>query len=246
MARLLELGLKPSMQAVLTFTSQAIELNRIVLVPEERAFFRTVNSGAHIRWPLATTHPLLPWHKVYLLVQISLSGEDWPTNLKAERRKEIAREKNQVFGVVKRVLKCVVDMMGIRKDAVGLRNGLEILRSLEAGVWDEEPREILQITGVGRKYAAKLTEAGFGSCKKLAKIEPWNIERIIGRNTPYGTAFQRSMLQFPFLTAEMFQVGTVGDSNGQDVGKATMLVAVLGYENKDLPRWQGNWLRVIF
>jgi len=188
----------------------------------------------------------MPWHKVYLLVQIALSGEEWPANLKAERRKELAREKNQVFGVVKRVLRCIIDMMGIRKDAVGLRHGLEILRSIEAGVWDETPREILQITGIGRKYAAKLTGAGFSSCKKLAKIESWNVERILGRNPPFGTAFERSMRQFPLLTVEIFQVGEVGDSNGQEASKAMMLVVVLGYENKEMPRWQGNWLRVIF
>lgn len=208
---------------------------------DERGFFKNINSSGKIRWPVAASSPGSSWEKVYLLVQMQLTGSGEWGNIGKNRRRELLNQKKDVFARVNKVVRCVIDMMGLRKDAVGLENGLAVLRALEAGVWDEEGRELLQVDGIGPKLGEKLQGRGVLTTKDLAGVDSGHLEMLFGRNPPFGVGMAMRMKQFPLLKMAIMPMGRMPDNDDMAVFKAT-----LGFENKDVPRWKGLLVKVVF
>ncbi|CAI4217450.1 unnamed protein product, partial [Parascedosporium putredinis] len=208
---------------------------------EERTFFKDINLSKDVRWPLATGSPVMSWEKVFLLAQMQLSGGEWPSTLHKARRKELMAEKKDIFKVLNRIVRCTIDIVGSKKDGEGTSCGLELLRCLEAGFWELQGVEIRQVVSIGPKMGAKLAEAGITTTKVLAKMESWNMQRVMGKNVPFATAMFHRMKVFPILAMDVTQAGRLPEDEGVAVIKAS-----LRYENKQVPTWKGLDIRVVF
>ena len=240
-SHLLKLPTAPSERDILASASSSHELRVCTMYADERGFFKGINSSGKIRWPVAASVPGSCWEKVYLLVQMQLSGSSEWGGIGKNRRKELINQKKDVFARVNRVVRCVIDMMGLRKDAVGLEGGLAVLRGLEAGVWDEEGRELLQVDGVGLKLGEKLQGRGVTTTKKLTGVDSGHLDMIFGRNPPFGVGMAARMRQFPLLTMGITPMGRMAGNEGMAVFKVA-----LGFENNDVPRWKGLLVKVVF
>lgn len=240
-AHILKLPSAPSERDILASASSSPELRVCTMYADERGFFKSINSSGKIRWLVAASSPGSSWEKVYLLVQMQLAGSGEWGNIGKNQRRELMNQKKDVFERVNKVVRCVIDIMGLRKDAVGLENGLAILRALEAGVWDEEGRELLQVDGIGPKLGEKLQSRGVPTTKKLAGVDSGHLEMLFGRNPPFGVGMAMRMKQFPLLTMAITPVGRMDGNDGMEVFKAA-----LGFENKDVPRWKGLLVKVVF
>ncbi|KAL2106454.1 hypothetical protein VUR80DRAFT_6697 [Thermomyces stellatus] len=240
-SHVLKLPDAPSERDILASASSAHELRVCTMYADERGFFKNINSSGKIRWPVPASSPSSSWEKVYLLVQMQLTGSaDWG-NIGKSRRRELMDQKRDVFARLNKVIRCVIDVMGSRKDAVGLGNALAILRALEAGVWDEEGKELLQVEGIGPKSAEKLQTRGVQTTKDLTGVDSGHLEMLFGRNPPFGVGMAMRMKQFPLLTMVLTLVGRTAENDDMVVFKAA-----LGLENKDVPRWKGLLVKVVF
>lgn len=240
-SHLLEIPKHASMREILELACRAPELRRHVMRSDERTFFKDINLSKDVRWPLATVSPITSWEKVFLLAQMQLSGGEWPSTLHKARRKELMAEKKDIFRVLNRIIRCTIDIVGSKKDGEGTGCGLELLRCLEAGVWELQGVEIRQVVSIGPKMGAKLAEAGITTTKALAKMESWNMQRVMGKNVPFATAMFHRMKAFPILAMDVTQAGRLPEDEGVVVIKAS-----LRYENKQVPTWKGLDVRVVF
>lgn len=240
-SHILKLPDAPSERDILASASSAPELRICTMYADERGYFKNINSSGKIRWPVPASSPSSSWEKVYLLIQTQLTGSgDWG-GISKSRRRELMNQKKDVFARVNKVVRCVIEMMGVRKDAAGLENGLAVLRALEAGVWDEEGRDLLQVEGIGLKSAEKLQGCGVSCTKMLTGVDSGHLEMLFGRNPPFGVGMAMRMKQFPLLTMTLASVGRMAGNDNMAVFRVA-----LGYENKDVPRWKGLLVKVIF
>ncbi|KAL2887066.1 meiotic helicase [Ceratocystis lukuohia] len=213
--------------------------------PSHLSFFAAINASPVIPWHLPVgIKPSLPWHKAFLLVQISLCPAGaTPSNITAGARKALAIEKRTVFNHLAVVLRCAADLFGCRADAVGLAATLWLLRCLMSSVWDEPAKELLQVTGVGPKKAEALVAAGVRTTRHFAELDSSHIERLLKRQPPFGEALRRTMAQFPRLTLALRQCGWQRPIRR---GTQTAIVeAILDMENECTPRWRGRVLRLV-
>ncbi|PKS11359.1 hypothetical protein jhhlp_003121 [Lomentospora prolificans] len=211
------------------------------MLAEERALFKAINSSKDVRWPVAAGSPVATWEKVFLLTQMQLSGSEWPNRINHRRKRELMAEKKSIFKVLNRIIRCVIDVMGLKRDAEGVRNGLELLRSLEAGVWDLEGKDILQVAGIGPKLAEKLGKAGITTSTALARMESWNFERVLSKKPPFGVGMMAKMKQFPILGVTATQAGRM-----QEDGRMAVIKATLCFENAEAPKWKALRVKVVF
>ncbi|KAI9896674.1 hypothetical protein N3K66_008846 [Trichothecium roseum] len=200
----------PDRRAVLEKACSAtVELRSFPMRDSERAFFRHINDHTNIPYPLlregaSTTGavaavPSEPWHKVFLLVQADLSGTAWPNKISGEGRRRMLQERGRMYGVLGRSLRCLVDVMGRGRDGRGVAVGLDVLRSVAAGVWEGAGRDLLQVGGVGEKKMARLAGAGVAGVGQLGRMECYHVERLLSRNPPFGQNLLRSVAGFPAL-----------------------------------------------
>ncbi|SPO04806.1 uncharacterized protein DNG_07491 [Cephalotrichum gorgonifer] len=241
LAHVLKLREAPSERDILASASSSHQLQVCVMYADERSCFRGINSSGNIRWPVPAGSPSASWEKVYLLTQMQLTGSGEWGNLGKNRRKELMNQKKDVFSRLNKVVRCVIDLMGLRKDAEGLGNGLTVLRALEAGVWEEEGRELLQVDGIGKKLGEKLVGRGVSTMKQLAAVDSGHLDMLFGRNPPFGVGMAIRMKQFPMLAMAMTPMGRMNGS--EDIG---VFKVSLRYENKEVPRWKGLLIKVVF
>lgn len=214
----------PDRRAVLEKACSAtVELRSFPMRDSERAFFRHINDHTSIPYPLlregssaaAVATPSEPWHKVFLLVQADLSGAAWPNKISGEGRRRMLQERGRMYGVLGRSLRCLVDVMGGARDGRGVAAGLDVLRSVAAGVWEGAGRDLLQVDGVGEKKIARLAGAGVAGVGQLGRMECYHVERLLSRNPPFGQNLLRSVAGFPALRMSVDIVTGLGeDGNG--------------------------------
>ena len=241
LAHVLKLPDSPSERDILASASSSHELRACIMYADEKSFFKGINFSGKIRWPVPASTPSSSWEKVYLLVQMQLSGSGEWGRIGKNQRRELMNQKKDVLARVNKVLRSVIDVMGLRKDGVGLENGLAILRALEAGVWDEDGRDMLQVDGIGLKLGEKLGSRGITTTKQLTGVDSGHLDMLFGRNPPFGVSMATRMKQFPLLTMAMTPMGRMANNEEMEVFKVA-----LGYENKDVPRWKGLLIKVVF
>ncbi|PHH60374.1 hypothetical protein CDD81_1812 [Ophiocordyceps australis] len=238
----------PDRRTILHTACQATELRSLPMAPAEGAFFRHINNHLPITYPIPpTAGPMTePWHKAFLLCQLNLQRLDWPSKLSAPARKQLLVDKSRLYTLVDRVLRCLVDILGLRKDGRGVVCALDVLRSLKSDLWEGARDELLQIPGIGPAKQQRLLAAGVVSVRKLAALEFYHIERLLSRNPPFGQNLLHQLAGFPLLTLQVDLIGqqsalvVTNASEASSVPTPTDSVAriTLGYENKDLPLWK--------
>ncbi|KAH6695560.1 Sec63 Brl domain-containing protein [Plectosphaerella plurivora] len=183
---------------ILAAACHATELTSYPLRPGERALMSHMNSST--LWPLAVAHPTRTWEKAFLIAQATATGEEWAyaPRIAAPARAVLLGERRRIVMTVVHVLRCAADIMGLARDAIGLRRALELARCIAGGAWEgSEGRELLQVSGVGQKKMEALAKAGVTTVKKLAAMEFYHIERILKRNPPFGQSLVVTLEGFP-------------------------------------------------
>ena len=188
---------------------QADEFNDIRLRANEKKLYREINRQNGIRFPIKVDLAMAA-HKRSLIVQSELGGVDFPTDEEfTKHRKQFNQDKSRLFSNIYRLIRCVIDCHIEMQDAIGVRHGLELARSLGARVWDNSPFQMKQIPQIGAVAIRKLVLGGFTSIEALEAAEPHRVEILLGKNPPFGRRILTSVQAFPKLRVSVKLLGKV-------------------------------------
>lgn len=188
---------------------QAEEYHEIRLRTFEKKLYKEINNSNGIRFPIKVDLAMHA-HKRSLLVQSELGGVDFPADEQhAKHRRTFQTEKRLIFSSVHRLIRCVVDIHVHLQDAVSARNALELARSLSAGVWDNSPFQLKQISQIGPVAIRKLVTNGINSIEALEAAEAHRIELLLSRNPPFGSKLLSNLKDFPKLRVSAKRVDRV-------------------------------------
>ena len=243
---------QPERRDVFQAACLATEFQTFPIKTAERTFLCTIND--HTGIPYHLTEPISePWHKVFLLVQIDLSRQQWPAKLSQTARKELYSERGRIYIALDKVLRCVVDILGSRGDGRGVSVALDVLRSVHAQIWEGNGMELLQVEGIGPAKLKRLADAGVYTIRKLSSMEFYHIERLLSRNPPFGQTVLRQVAGFPLLRFSLDVVGkhqalerkgtiSLGGDGDLWIARVTM-----GYDNADVPVWgkKSLWVTLV-
>ncbi|KOS22978.1 hypothetical protein ESCO_003795 [Escovopsis weberi] len=260
----------PERRDVLQAACQAHEFRTFPIRAEERGLLRAINEQTGIPYAIRGEALAQPWHKVFLLAQAEMAranggggGSGWPAGrISGAGRRALAGEARRMRGLLEQVLRCAADVLGSagRRDGRGVAVALDVLRSVRAGVWEGAGTgagagagaELLQVEGIGRAYAGRLAAAGVRTVRRLAGMEFYHIERVVGRNPPFGHEVLARVSGFPRLTLRVGRAERCVVLGGRDEKKEENLkgkekekemwaVRVrMGYENEKVPSWRAR------
>ncbi|KAH7028113.1 P-loop containing nucleoside triphosphate hydrolase protein, partial [Microdochium trichocladiopsis] len=192
-----------SLEEMLIVLCQAKELTEFRLKANERAFFRSINSGKFVRFPIQE-NLTQSWHKVFLIVQVYLGGCEWPNDKDAGGiKRQMSVEKTVILDRLNRLVRCLIDCKAYDGDGEGTRTALELARSLAANSWDGQPCQLMQIPGFGPVAARKWNAHGVNTVKAIAEMDFQDIERIASRNPPFGRNLSKLLQDFPRLQLDV-------------------------------------------
>ncbi|KAI9836713.1 MAG: Sec63 [Thelocarpon superellum] len=199
MRSILSLQARPRMSEILSALAAAEEFHEIRLKAAEKGLYRELNRASEIRFPIKVDLAL-PAHKSSLILQATLGGVDFPA-LEALQKHcgQFQMDLNTAFQHAQRLIRCIVDCLLDRGDAVGVRHGLELTRSLAARVWDHSPLQMTQIEGIGNVSVRKLLAGGIEDLEALRQTKAARIETLMHRNPPYGHTILTRVEAFPQL-----------------------------------------------
>lgn len=258
MKALCSISQAPDRRQVLYKSCLASEFCSFPLKQAEKNFFREINNHTAIPYTIkeAITQP---WHKVFLLVQIDLLHSAWPNKISGAARKELYQERGRIYALLDRTLRCLTDIMGLRRDGSGVNIVLDVLRSVNSGVWEGAGQELLLIDGIGAVKMEKLIRGGIKSIHQLAQLDFCNIERLLSRNPPYGHNLLQQLAGFPKLSCKfeiikdqaLVERCLHGDHQRYQSETSQSLLwicrVVLAYENDMIPLWnkKNPWVTLV-
>ncbi|GJC98914.1 DEAD/DEAH box DNA helicase [Colletotrichum higginsianum] len=218
---------------ILRCAASATEFLSFTFSPPEKVAFAGINNDPSTRWHLR--EPLAqPWHKVFLVAQCEATGGDYGDKLSLHARNDLYACRSRIVDILGQVLRACADLMGARRDAVGLRRALETWRGVVSGSWEGMPTELLQVPGIGPKKAGLLAKHGVKFVRQLADMEFYHIERILSRNPPFGQKIVRTLAHFPRLALAV-------DVAKREEGTHRVIVrALLGCSNREIPTWKNK------
>ena len=188
---------------------QAEEYHEIRLKSFEKKLFKDINNSNGIKFPIKVDLAMHA-HKRSLLVQSELGGVEYPVDEQyAKYKRTFLTERSLMFSNIHRLVRCVVDVQVCLQDAVGARHALELARSLSAGVWDNSPFQMKQISQIGPVAIRKLALGGITSIEALEAAEPQYIEMILSKNPPFGNKLIAHLKDFPKLRVSVKRMDTV-------------------------------------
>ncbi|KAK8084255.1 ATP-dependent DNA helicase [Apiospora hydei] len=245
MKLLLAIPKAPTMEQLLGGLAKASEFGDFRFKPLERTVYRKLNKD--VQYPIQGSVNE-PWHYVSISIQMHLGHVELPNDQEAGfLKKQMASEKLIIFDRLNRLVRCLVDCRVFDGDAVGVRSGLELVRAISAGTWENHPAQIQQIPGIGPVAMRKFQAQGVRTVLDLAKLSFDHIERIMSRNPPYGKNLCKVVEGFPQLTLRIEVLGAPGayKKAGNSIGVVAR--AVLGHKNqKHPPSWSGKIPAVTF
>ena len=174
------------------------------------------------------------------MVQVNLGGVELPNDKEfGHLKRQLACEKTAVFDRLNRLVRCVVDCKAFDGDGPGTRVGLELARAIAAGSWENKPFQLSQIPGFGPVMVRKWISLGVRTVLGVAGRDYMEIERISGRNPPYGKNLLKTLESFPRLTLRA-EILETAKHNSPQSSIAVTVKANLGHCNtKRSPNW-GN------
>ncbi|KAF2153517.1 P-loop containing nucleoside triphosphate hydrolase protein [Myriangium duriaei CBS 260.36] len=197
MKSVVRLAQKPKISELLSAICTAHEFREIKFRSKERTLFKDVNQSPSIRFPFKVELSEGP-QKVSLLIQSILGGIDILA-CDPNYRVQFKTDQFLVFQHARRLIRCIVDCQVFVTDAVGIRNGLMLVRSLGARTWDDSPLFLQQLPDIGPVGARKLINANITTMEDLASTQASKLEMIFSRRGPYGTKLVQTANAFPRL-----------------------------------------------
>ncbi|KAJ2989041.1 hypothetical protein NUW58_g3671 [Xylaria curta] len=239
MKLLLSIPRAAGIEEMLTIICKAVEFKDFRFKPAERAAFRELNKSPLVLHPVRET-VTLPWHKIFMIVQIYLGGVDLPTDKGTDLfRQDILREKRMIFDRLKRLVRCVIDCKAYESDGLGTKAALDLCRSIAAQAWENTPAQLSQIPGFGPVAVRKWISNGVHTVLGVAEKGPLDIERIASRNPPYGRGVQKMLENFPRLTLKADIVESKAPSFESNDPVSVTIRVRLGHHNaKAVPCWK--------
>ncbi|KAK6199129.1 hypothetical protein LQW54_010048 [Pestalotiopsis sp. IQ-011] len=238
MKELLDIPIGSNVEELLISLSKTATFRDLRFKSHERSFLQRVNSEVMypIKGPISDT-----WHKVYLLVQFSLATLEMPADESNSIKRQTLVETNIIFDRLNRLVRCVIDCKVFDCDGMGAKAGLELTRALAAKSWDYQPTQLQQVPGVGPVITRKLASHGVKTVSDLATRSFVDIERFVGRNSPYGKKLLQSLEGFPRLkmtTSIIAQNVQTHSKPGE--APVVMVKSILGFDNKQVPTWNNR------
>ncbi|KAI4604290.1 Sec63 [Pestalotiopsis sp. 9143b] len=238
MKELLDIPIGSNVEQLLISLSKTATFRDLRFKSHERGFLQKINSEVMypIKGPISDT-----WHKVYLLVQFSLATLEMPADESNSIKRQTLVETNIIFDRLNRLVRCVIDCKVFDCDGMGAKAGLELTRALAAKSWDYQPTQLQQVPGVGPVITRKLASHGVKTVSDLATRSFVDIERFVGRNSPYGKKLLQSLEGFPRLkmtTSIIAQNVQTHSKPGE--APVVMVKSILGFDNKQVPTWNNR------
>ncbi|KAI9810714.1 MAG: Sec63 [Phylliscum demangeonii] len=210
MKNFLALDRQADLASILQCVARAEEFKDIRLKSGEKSLYKTFNKTAGIRFPI-DVDVALPAHKVSLLLQAELGGVDYPSEEQLQKHRiQYIQDRALIFQHVQRLVRCLIDCMIHKEDAVSVRHGLELVRGFAVRAWDDLPSQLRQIDQIGWVAVRKLAAAGITSIYALASTEARRIEMILSRQPPFGSKILAKAKQFPNLKVTAKVIGKHG------------------------------------
>ena len=171
-----------------------------------------------------------------------MGGVDIPNNGKSgtnnpsQYQSQHTIDKNIVFERVQRLVRCIIDCKAYDCDSIATRHALGLARSLAAEYWENSNLQLRQIPQIGPATNRKLAAGNIGSVEQLANTDTATIERIMGRNPPYGRKLLDTLIGFPRLTLTVEILGNAFSGAGEN--PKVKIKAHLGFRNTKIPIWR--------
>ena len=176
----------------------------------------------------------LPAHKVSLLIQAALGGIEIESNSRySTHQRQFRQDTSLVFQHAKRLIRCIIDCKVKSKDAIAVRNALELARSLGAYAWDDSPHQLSQLENIGSVAVRKLVSFDIRSMEDLEFVEPHRIDMALSRNPPFGAMLLKKLKTFPKLRLSLRMASN--PSLRQHGGVEVKVQAELGFLNDQPP-----------
>ena len=169
------------------------------------------------------------------MLQAELGGADYPDGDPFKKLHQTYNtEKMVILTHARRLIRCIIDCQLQVKDAVSVKNALELGRSLSARAWDNTPQQLREVPGVGIVFARKLASGNINRIESLMSTEPERIDLVLGKCQPFGRNLLRKLNDYPDLRITVKEMG-------REVrhGKGVMLKlkAEIGFLNEKLPEY---------
>ncbi|KAI1342971.1 hypothetical protein F5Y15DRAFT_428934 [Xylariaceae sp. FL0016] len=233
MKLLLSIPRASSVEDMMTAMCQASEFRNIRFKGNERTRYREFNMSSLVLHPIKETISL-PWHKVFLIIEVALGGSDLAKD--GGFRRDFMRDRILVFSHLSRLVRCVADCKAFDGDGQGTNVALGLARSLAANAWEDTPAQLAQIPGFGPVTTRKMISHGVRTVLAVAEKSALDLERIVGRNPPYGANLLRSLGGFPRLNLKADIIGSPHPEASEPI--SVTLKVKLGHSNNAAsPRW---------
>ncbi|TFY60086.1 hypothetical protein EVJ58_g5372 [Rhodofomes roseus] len=148
-----------------------------------------------------------PADKVFTLIQavlacINLSDPEYKSG-----DNNPVLEAYSIFRHISRIAKAVVEVAIVKKSGAQLKNGLELMRCLNAKAWEDRHFVLRQIDTIGEKSLQVLAEHGITTIASLRQQDPFRIDVMLNRKTPFGLNVIASVQQLPQYTLKIVEKG---------------------------------------
>jgi ATP-dependent DNA helicase HFM1/MER3 len=165
----------------------------------EKSFYKELNKANEIRFPIKVDIALSS-HKVSLILQAALGSVRDPSDKNFDKQlPQFRTDTLVVFAHANRLIRCIIDCQLSAKDSIGVKNALELARSIAAKAWDNTPNTLRQIPRIGGVYMRKLASKGINSIETFMATEPARLDLVLGKQNPFGSDLLKSMTSFPDL-----------------------------------------------
>ena len=169
---------------------------------------RDMNSSPMTKYPIKIDLSQVA-QKVSLIIQSELGGNEIP---REERFRQLQKQHRidtgHIFQHVHRVARCIVDCEIAQQDSVAARNALELTRSLHARIWDESPRQMSQVEGIGPVSVRKLVGSDIKTIEDFESADPHRVNTILSKNPPFAQKIiSKLQKDFPKLRFGLKKMG---------------------------------------
>lgn len=224
-----------SIQDILIALSKAEEFNTHRFRGTEKSFYNELKRSQALRFTYSERTTEV-WQKVMLLAQLDISSIDLSTfvNKHKDSMNNVAIHKSSIRLQLMRLLSCTIDCLLEKDDAVGVKNALELRRSVAAKCWENHPGMLKQLIGVGDGSLRTLLGAGIDSFSRLESTDPRELERIFKRNPPFGNNILKDLSSLPRLSL------SVHESKATRSGDAVNITFAVRLSCTNKPRTKRN------
>ncbi|KAI9654435.1 MAG: Sec63 [Alyxoria varia] len=235
-------GLPPraKISEILSAIAQASEFDQIRFRGAEKAMLKDINSSPMTKYPIKVDLSQAA-QKVSLIIQSELGGNEVPNEERFRSlQKQYRIDANYIFKHVHRVARCIVDCEIALQDSVAARNALELARSLHARIWDDSPRQMSQVEGIGPVSVRRLVGSDIRTMEDFENADPHRVNMILSKNPPFAQKMiSRLQREFPKLRVELKKMGQPEHRRDQS-GVFMNIKADVGFVNEAPP---GNYRR---